>query len=176
MKVCFYASDRNFDALQETALIRARLSLFCIPVLTVIFIMCKRIITVAGCLNLMLPKLTAVPGCVMRSLNFLTVVAKDYTLKADGAQVLFQQGARLQLADKKASAYTVKVPVRTKEGKLQEEKVVLLPMLRCTKVICLIRLIILSAALLNFTILYTVGADCSKASIVPVLSVMLTVQ
>jgi cell wall-associated NlpC family hydrolase len=57
--------------------------------------------------------------------NFLTVVAKDYTLKADGAQVLFQQGARLQLADKKASAYTVKVPVRTKEGKLQEEKVVL---------------------------------------------------
>ena len=35
--------------------IRARLSLFCIPVLTVIFIMCKRIITVAGCLNLMLP-------------------------------------------------------------------------------------------------------------------------
>ena len=56
---------------------------------------------------------------------FLTVVAKDYTLKADGAQVLFQQGARLQLADKKASAYTVKVPVRTKEGKLQEEKVVL---------------------------------------------------
>ena len=65
----FYASDRNFDALQETALDRARLSLFCIPVLTVIFIMCKRIITVAGCLNLMLPKLTAVPGCVMRSLR-----------------------------------------------------------------------------------------------------------
>lgn len=49
--------------------IRARLSLFCIPVLTVIFIMCRRIITVAGCLNLMLPKLTAVPGCVMRSLR-----------------------------------------------------------------------------------------------------------
>lgn len=49
--------------------IRARLSLFCIPVLTVIFIMCKRITTVAGCLNLMLPKLTAVPGCVMRSLR-----------------------------------------------------------------------------------------------------------
>lgn len=65
----FYASDRNFDALQETALDQARLSLFCIPVLTVIFIMCKRIITVAGCLNLMLPKLTAVPGCVMRSLR-----------------------------------------------------------------------------------------------------------
>ena len=65
----FYASDRNFDALQETALDPGEAVAICIPVLTVIFIMCKRIITVAGCLNLMLPKLTAVPGCVMRSLR-----------------------------------------------------------------------------------------------------------
>lgn len=65
----FYASDRNFDALQETALDPGEAVAICIPVLTVIFIMCRRIITVAGCLNLMLPKLTAVPGCVMRSLR-----------------------------------------------------------------------------------------------------------
>lgn len=57
--------------------------------------------------------------------KFLTIVDKDYTLKADGSPVLFQQGARLQLNDKKTNTYTVKVPVRNKEGKLTEEKAVL---------------------------------------------------
>lgn len=57
--------------------------------------------------------------------SFLTVVDRDYTLKADGEQVFFQQGSRLQMSDKKDSTYTVKIPVRTKDGKLQEDKVVL---------------------------------------------------
>lgn len=55
--------------------------------------------------------------------SFLTVVGKEYKVKADGKESLYQQGARLQLTGKSSSGYTVKVPVRTKEGKLQEAKV-----------------------------------------------------
>lgn len=82
-------------------MIRARLSLFCIPVLTAVFIMCRRIITVAGLFKFDVAETDRSTWLrYAEPKNFLTVVSKDYTLKADGAQVLFQQGARLQLADK----------------------------------------------------------------------------
>lgn len=122
----FYASDRNFDALQETALDPGE-AVAILHTSTNGYFYYVQAYNYRGWLSKFDVAETDRSTWLRYAepKNFLTVVAKDYTLKADGAQVLFQQGARLQLADKKASAYTVKVPVRTKEGKLQEEKVVL---------------------------------------------------
>ena len=122
----FYAGDRNFDALQETALDPGE-AVAILHTSTNGYFYYVQAYNYRGWLSKFDVAETdrSIWLRYAEPKNFLTVVAKDYTLKADGAQVLFQQGARLQLADKKASAYTVKVPVRTKEGKLQEEKVVL---------------------------------------------------
>lgn len=122
----FYASDRNFDALQETALDPGE-AVAILHTSTNGYFYYVQAYNYRGWLSKFDVAETdrgswsryAAPK------NFLTVVAKDYTLKADGAQVVFQQGARLPLADKKAASYTVKVPVRAQDGKLQEEKVVL---------------------------------------------------
>ena len=122
----FYASDRNFDALQETALDPGE-AVAILHTSTNGYFYYVQAYNYRGWLSKFDVAETdrATWSRYAAPKNFLTVIARDYTLKADGAQVLFQQGSRLQLADKKAASYTVKVPVRTKEGKLQEEKVIL---------------------------------------------------
>lgn len=120
----FYANDRDFDALQETALDPGE------PVAILNtsangYFYFVQAYNYRGWLSKFDVAETdrstwqryAVPK------RFLTVIGKDYTLQADGAAVLFQQGARLQLIDTKENSYTVKVPVRNKDGKLREEKV-----------------------------------------------------
>lgn len=122
----YYAGDRNFDALQETALdpseavailhTSANGYFYYVQAYNYRGWVYKFDVAEADrstWLRYAAPK------------NFLTVVDRDYTLKADGEQVVFQQGSRLQMSDKKDSTYTVKIPVRNKDGKLQEEKVVL---------------------------------------------------
>ena len=117
----FYASDRNFDALQETALDPGE-AVAILHTSTNGYFYYVQAYNYRGWLSKFDVAETdrATWSRYAAPKNFLTVIARDYTLKADGAQVLFQQGSRLQLADKKAASYTV-----TKEGKLQEEKVIL---------------------------------------------------
>lgn len=121
----FYASDRNFDALQETALDPGE-------AVAILHTSANGYFYYVQAYNYRgwISKFDVAESDRSTWLryaapkSFLTVIGKEYVLKADGAQVLFQQGSRLQLADKKGSAYTVKVPVRGKDGKLLEEKVV----------------------------------------------------
>jgi hypothetical protein len=100
----FYASDRNFDALQETALDPGE-AVAILHTSTNGYFYYVQAYNYRGWLSKFDVAETDRSTWLRYAepKNFLTVVAKDYTLKADGAQVLFQQGARLQLADKKAS-------------------------------------------------------------------------
>lgn len=50
--------------------------------------------------------------------KFLVVTGASLTLKTDGEQVLYQQGARLVLSNVQTDTYTVSVPVRKADGAL----------------------------------------------------------
>lgn len=122
----YYASDRNFDALQETALDPSE-AVAILHTSANGYFYYVQAYNYRGWVSKFdvaeTDRSTWLRYAAPKS--FLTVVDRDYTLKADGEQVFFQQGSRLQMSDKKDSTYTVKIPVRTKDGKLQEDKVVL---------------------------------------------------
>ena len=151
----YYAGDRDFDALQETMLDPGE------PVAVLHtsangYFYYVQAVNYSGWVskfNLALTDKNSWNSFV-KPQKFLVVTDAEYSLKTDGEQVLYQQGARLPVDSVQSNTYTVIAPVRTKAGQLQKQKL-LLP---CITVICLIPAIICLIPPSSFTASLMAGA------------------
>lgn len=119
----YYAADRDFDALQETALDPAE------PVAVLHFsangyFYYVQAVNYSGWISKYDIAFTDKKTWLeyAKPKNFLVVTGKDITLKTGAEQVLYQQGARLPLEAVQSDTYAVAAPMRGKDGRLTETK------------------------------------------------------
>lgn len=117
----YYAADRDFDALQETALDPAE-PLIVLHQSENNFFYYVQSVNYSGWISTYNIAFTdkktwqeyASPD------KFLVVTGSNLSLKTGSEQVIYQQGARLPLTDIDAATYTVTAPIRKKDGSLSQ--------------------------------------------------------
>ncbi len=119
----YYAADKEFDALQETALDPGE------PVLVLHtsangFFYYVQSINYSGWVSKFNLALTDRNNWLTfaRPSKFLVVTDANYVLKTNGENVIYQQGSRLPVDSEQSGVYNVLAPVRTQTGNLQKQR------------------------------------------------------
>lgn len=122
----YYAAERDFDALQETALDPGE-PLVVLHQSANKYFYYVQSLNYSGWIstfNIAFTDKKTWQGYADPD-DFLVVTAANISLKTSGEQVVYQQGARLPLLGEQGGAYAVEAPVRSKAGTLQKEKLLL---------------------------------------------------
>ena len=119
----YYASDRDFDALQETMLDPGE-PLIVLHTSSNGFFYYVQSVNYSGWGSKYNVALTDKNSWLSyaKPQKFLVVTDANYILKTAGENVLYQQGARLPVDSEQNNLYTVLAPVRSQYGGLQKQK------------------------------------------------------
>lgn len=117
----YYATDNNFDALQETAIA------VCEPLVILHqsangFFYYVQSYNYRGWISRFDVALCSRDAWLkyVNPQNFLVVTGQSFNVKVPGESVYCDEGTRLQLVKEGASIYTVQMPIRAQNGTLQE--------------------------------------------------------